>query len=201
MKILVVEDEIIVADNLCSSLKKLGYDTTDPALNYTQALQRIATEQPDFAILDIHLSGKLDGIDVAQHIKEEHQFPFVFLTAYGDEETLKRAKETLPCGYLLKPYTKSELQPIIEIALLNHKMRQSNVGSTRVLDRLTLAELKIVKRISENRTSKQIAEEYFLSVNTIKNQRHRICSKLELEPTNNALLSWAMANRDLLRDI
>ena len=98
VKILVVEDEIIIADNLCDTLEELGYETIEPALNYTEALIQIKNEQPDIAILDIELGGSKTGIDLAQKIKDEYDFPFIFLTSNSDPLTLNKAKKVM---YLL----------------------------------------------------------------------------------------------------
>jgi DNA-binding NarL/FixJ family response regulator len=191
MKILVVEDELVVADNLCNALTKVGYQSMMPAINYSQAVKKIELYHPDFAILDINLSGHKDGIDLASYIRENHNIPFVFLTAFGDDDTLNRAMKTKPCAYLIKPISKSELKPTIEIALINFKMRMM-AERPHFTEILTPSEKRIVGMIANNKTSSQIANELSLSISTIKNHRHRICSKLELPPTNNALLTWAI---------
>jgi len=127
-KILVVEDEILIADNICKTLKDLGYDTLEPAINYTEAIFTIEKEQPDFAILDINLSGKKTGIDIAQQIRSLYNFPFIFLTANSDLATLNDAKEVLPNGYLIKPFSKEELFTSIEIALHNFSIENAKVN-------------------------------------------------------------------------
>ncbi len=119
-KILVVEDEIVTADHLCDILNKLGYTALEPALNYTEAVQRMQEEMPDFAILDIHLGGQKSGLDVAQYIRENSQFPFVFLTANGDSQTIEKAKLCKPDGFLTKPFKNEDVQAAIEIAMDKH---------------------------------------------------------------------------------
>jgi len=119
VRILVVEDEVIIADNICDTLERLGYEALEPALNYTEALENIENEMPDIAILDIQLSGKKTGIDIAKKIHKEYNFPFIFLTSNADEGTVKEAKKVLPPAYLIKPFTKEELYTAIEIALFN----------------------------------------------------------------------------------
>ena len=126
-KILVVEDEILIADNICKTLKNLGYETLEPAINYTEAMLTIKKEQPDFAILDINLSGKKTGIHIAQQIRSLYNFPFVFLTANSDLATLNLAKEVLPNGYLIKPFSKEELFTSIEIALHNFSKEKTEL--------------------------------------------------------------------------
>ncbi len=193
MKILIVEDELVIADNLSRLLIKYGYQPLLPAINYSQAVDRINREKPEFAILDINLSGNKTGIDVAQFINDHYPIPFLFLTAFGDDDTLQKAMNAKPFAYLVKPFSKSEIKPTIEIAVMNFKFRQQNSNSNKK-ELLTEAERKIVSLIAENKTTKQIADEIHLSVSTIKNHRHRICAKLELPPSNNALLTWVMQN-------
>jgi len=121
VKIAVVEDEIIIADNICESLEALGYNVLEPAITFTEGKELIDTELPDIAILDIHLSGRKDGVDLALYIKETHDIPFIFLTAHADKATVERAKIVNPPAYLIKPFTKEELYSAIEVALFNHQ--------------------------------------------------------------------------------
>ncbi|MFT7441662.1 MAG: two-component system response regulator LytT [Maribacter sp.] len=126
VKILVVEDEMIIADNLCNVLQELGYETLEPAISYTEAIITIEEEMPDIAILDIHLSGKKTGIDIAKKIRESYHFPFIFLTSNADSLTVNKAKEVMPPAYLIKPFSKEELFTSIEIALSNFSMNEKN---------------------------------------------------------------------------
>lgn len=125
IKILVVEDEIIIADNICDALEDLGYECLEPAINYTEAVNRIEEEKPDIAILDINLSGKKTGIDIAKKIKQSYNFPFIFLTSNSDEATVSEAKEVMPPAYLVKPFSKNELYTSIEVAI--HNFSQKNI--------------------------------------------------------------------------
>jgi len=120
VKIIVVEDEIIIADNICEILQGLGYDVLEPAISYTEALEAIEKNKPDLAILDIQLSGKKDGIDLAWKIKEDYDIPFIFLTSNADKLTVDRAKKVAPPAYLIKPFNKDELYTSVEIALFNY---------------------------------------------------------------------------------
>lgn len=120
VKILVVEDEIVIADNICDSLDELGYEVFEPAINYTEAVELLKTERPDIAMLDIQLAGSKDGIDLAWHIKENYNIPFIFLTSNADPRTVERAKKLTPPAYLIKPFVKDDLYTSIELALYNH---------------------------------------------------------------------------------
>ncbi|MFN0728321.1 LytR/AlgR family response regulator transcription factor [Polaribacter gochangensis] len=119
VKILVVEDEVIIADHICDSLEELGYEPLEPAISYTEAIETIEAEKPDIAILDVQLAGKRTGIDLAKTIKEKYDFPFIFLTSNADAATVNLAKEVMPPAYLIKPFTKDDLFSSIEIALHN----------------------------------------------------------------------------------
>jgi len=126
IKILVVEDEIIIADNLCDVIEELGYEALEPALNYTEALEFIETEKPDIAILDIQLGGRKTGIDIAKEIIKNYNFPYIFLTSNSDEETIKEVKALNPPAYLVKPFTKEELYASIEIVLHNYSEKNDS---------------------------------------------------------------------------
>ena len=120
VKILVVEDEILIADNICDTLEELGYEALEPAINYTEAIETIENEKPDLAILDIQLSGTKTGIDVAKEILDNYNFPFIFLTSNADLSTINEAKKVTPSAYLVKPFSKNELFSSIEVALYNY---------------------------------------------------------------------------------
>jgi CheY-like chemotaxis protein len=120
-QILVVEDENIIATNIRLELTGMGYEVPAIASSGEEALQLVAETQPDLVLMDIVLKGNMDGIEVSEEIRDQYDIPVVFLTAYADDPTLRRAKITEPYGYLLKPYEEKELQTTIEIALHKHK--------------------------------------------------------------------------------
>jgi len=133
VKILVVEDEMIIADNICDALEDLGYEALEPAINYTEALERIEEEKPDIAILDIHLSGRKTGIDIARKIRDSYNFPFIFLTSNSDTLTVNQAKEVMPPAYLVKPFSKDELYTSIEIALHNFSKKIGDINNDNLI--------------------------------------------------------------------
>lgn len=122
----VVEDEIIIADSICSTLKKLGYLTTSPCISYTDAIEMLEKEKPDIVILDIMLAGQKTGIDLAKTIKEHYDLPFIFLTSNADHDTVNKAKVLDPSAYLIKPFSSNDLYSSIEIALHNYIHKKSN---------------------------------------------------------------------------
>lgn len=116
-KILIVEDEAIVAKDISVCLSRLGYEVMQSIPSGEETLEFLKTNQPDLILLDIMLSGKLSGIDVAKVVKEKHDIPIVFLTAYADEKTVSKAKIAEPYGYVIKPFKELDLRTSIEMAL------------------------------------------------------------------------------------
>jgi DNA-binding LytR/AlgR family response regulator len=120
IKILIVEDEMIIAEDIKAMLVQ-KYVVTGIALNYEEAIESIAARMPDLVMIDINLLGKKSGIDLAQYINDHLGVPFIFATSLGDEDTIERAKQTHPYAYLIKPFEKQNLFSSIEIALSNAK--------------------------------------------------------------------------------
>lgn len=119
IKLLIVEDELIIAEDLRDILEGLHYEVVDIAITAREALQMIEEHLPDLIILDIHIKGGKDGIDLAADIREQYQLPFLFLTSHADPATLQRAKEVEPYGYLVKPFQEKDIYAAVEMALNN----------------------------------------------------------------------------------
>jgi PAS domain S-box-containing protein len=117
IKILVVEDESIVAKDIQNTLTRLGYEVPATASNAVSAFQKLEDIRPDLVFLDIKLKGDIDGIQIAERIKNNYNIPVIFLTSFVDKTTLDRAKVTEPYGYIVKPFNESDLQTTVEMAL------------------------------------------------------------------------------------
>jgi CheY-like chemotaxis protein len=102
-RVMVVEDERIVALHLRHQLVKLGYEVAEFAASGEQALRQVAVAHPDLILMDIHIDGSLDGIETAARLPADDGIPVIYLTAYSEEATLERARATKPYGYLVKP--------------------------------------------------------------------------------------------------
>ena len=116
-KILVVEDESEVAETLEIMLKKFGYNVVGCENRAEDAIQKAGELRPDIVLMDIELSGKMDGIQAADTIRKKYHIPVIYITAICDTKTLERVGANVPYGYILKPFTESELHTVIEIAL------------------------------------------------------------------------------------
>jgi signal transduction histidine kinase/DNA-binding NarL/FixJ family response regulator len=120
-KILIVEDESIVALDLRYRLDNLGYEVADIAASGEEAIEKTAELAPDLILMDIQLAGEMDGVEAAAQIRARWGIPVIYITAYAGEETVKRAKVTQPLGYLVKPFDDRDLHTTIEIALYRHR--------------------------------------------------------------------------------
>lgn len=119
-RVLIVEDEKIIALDLQRRLERFGYEVCDLASESAEAMEKARRKMPDIVLMDIMLAGDVDGIQTAIAIRRELAIPVVFLTAYADEKTLERAKKAEPFGYILKPFKERELYTTIDIALYKH---------------------------------------------------------------------------------
>jgi DNA-binding LytR/AlgR family response regulator len=126
----VVENEMVIADTICLTLRKLGYEVFPPAPNYNKAIKMIEEHQPDLLLLDINLGGQKDGIDLAYFVREKLSTPIIFLTANSDKATIDRAKPVKPNAYLVKPFSKEDLYSAIEIAISNYSDKEKGTADT-----------------------------------------------------------------------
>ncbi|MSR77708.1 MAG: response regulator [Candidatus Omnitrophica bacterium] len=152
-KIMIVEDEVDLAEDLEELLKNLGYTVVAVLTSGEEAILAAYQTLPDLVLMDIRLRGEIDGIESAQVIYQQLHIPVVYLTAHSDEGTLNRARVSSPFGYVLKPFQEKELTTMIEIALQRHSSEESLKHSTASLG-------EIVEKITEGIV--------------IVNQRHKI---------------------------
>jgi two-component system cell cycle sensor histidine kinase/response regulator CckA len=120
--IMVVEDERVVAKNIEETLRLMGYDVLGSYANGADCLRRASERRPDLVLMDVRIQGEVDGIQTAKLLRSRFDVPVVFLTAYADDETLKRACETEPHGYIVKPFRASDLRAGVEIAVFKHRL-------------------------------------------------------------------------------
>jgi PAS domain S-box-containing protein len=121
-RILVVEDEVIIAMEIADRLKSMGYDVLRIVSNGSMAIKAAKSEKPDLILMDIMIQGDIDGIETATKIHKFSDIPVIYLTANADDSTLERAKVSDAFGYLIKPFEEKELNTSIEMALYKHRM-------------------------------------------------------------------------------
>jgi signal transduction histidine kinase len=124
-KVLIVEDESIIAMALENQVRRMGYDVIGAVATGDAALEKVGDFRPDIVLMDIRIQGAKDGIDTAEAIRSHFKIPVIYLTAHADERTIQRAKVTEPLGYLVKPLREHELQAAITVALYKHKMNEA----------------------------------------------------------------------------
>ena len=129
--ILVVEDESIVALDLENGLRSLGYSVPALASSGEEAIQKAAETRPDLVLMDIQLKGDMDGIEAAGGIRARFDIPVIYLTAFADDDIVRRARSTEPYGYLIKPFEEKQLHTTIEMALHKHRMEKALQESER----------------------------------------------------------------------
>lgn len=120
-KILIVEDEVVVAMELQGILSAIGYTVAGAVRSGEEAIETVRQTNPDLVLMDVRLVGEMDGIEAARVIRERFNIPVIYVTAHADEETVQRAKRTLPLGFIVKPFTQSDLRAGIEVALFKHE--------------------------------------------------------------------------------
>lgn len=187
LRILIVEDEPVIAENISMYLDNADFEVSGIAYDSIEAKEQLLTNTPDAAILDVNLESEQDGIDIAGYINEKFQLPFLFLTSYSDKETLERAKKVKPSGYIVKPFNEKTLLASLEIAISNftsesnHSLPSLNLEKINnyLLSQLSEREFELVQLLYEGITNTQIAEKLFISVNTVKTHLKSIYLKLD----------------------
>ena len=135
-KVLIVEDDAIIGLHIRSSLKRMGYVVLGVLATGEEAVTQVELLRPQLILMDITLAGNMDGISAAEIIHKKMNLPIVFLTAFADPQTLRRAKITDPFGYILKPFDERILQITVEMALYKHSMERRLVESEEQLRNL-----------------------------------------------------------------
>jgi len=211
--ILIADDHPVVRKGLAQAIGKDSFfSIVAECGDGDETLQKILELKPDIALLDISMPG-MDGLDIIRNIrKENNTIEFVILTMYDNEEYFNEAMDIGVKGYLLKDTAIGEVMkclhtvadgrhyicPAISDYLVSYKSRNDDLAQANPsLSDLTETERKILNLISENKTSKEIAAELFISARTVQNHRYNICAKLNLHGSNK-LLQFALENKDIL---
>lgn len=193
VRVLIVEDEPLIAEDISDFLEEIEYTCAGIAYDSDTALDMLVNRHPDIVLLDITLDGSLTGIDIAQIINKNHHLPFVYLTSHSDKATLDNAKQTLPYGYIVKPFNERDLVSTLEMALYRHARENKNslkdltVINEKINNPLTSKEYVCLQHLTEGLTNKQMAEKQFVSVNTIKTHLKNLFMKIEVKNRTSAI--------------
>ncbi|HRV54429.1 MAG: response regulator transcription factor [Flavobacteriaceae bacterium] len=185
IRVLIVEDDPIITEDIKDMLTSVNYQVVATAYDKEEAFEAIDQIKPDLVLLDINLDGNYEGFEVAEYINKTRKIPFLYLTSYSGKEVIDKAKQTLPMGYIVKPFNERELFSSIEIALHNFSKfilpleLNRDIINNLIVNPLTQKEFDVLKGLYEGKTNQQLADEQFVSVNTIKTHIKNIYEKMD----------------------
>ncbi len=195
IRILIVEDEPLIAAEVAACLGQADYEVCGKAYSLATARALLDSRQPDAVILDINLEGGMEGIELAAYIHQHCHIPFLFLTAYASPEVLDAAKVTEPAGFIVKPFTEKGLLASLEVGLYNYAQRRKTslpplypeAINRHLRAPLTRREFDLLALLWEGYTNQQMAERLFVSVNTVKTHLKNLYLKLEVNSRTAAI--------------
>lgn len=196
IQVLIVEDEPVIAEHIAHYLNSNSFKVCAIAYDGIEARSILETGVADAAILDINLGSGMSGIELAKLINSRFAIPFVFLTSYADKETIERAKLVKPWGYIVKPFNENTIVATLEIAVSNFAQtinsRYPDISldkvNRHVRSQLSTREFEVLRLIYEGKTNRQIADELFVSINTIKKHINNFYLKLGVESRTSAIV-------------
>jgi DNA-binding NarL/FixJ family response regulator len=184
MKILIIEDERIVAQNVNDLLTQEGFEVAGVADSYDSGLKLFLATEPELVLCDVRIKGTLTGVDLMKHLKKSFDFKIIYVTAYGDEALLAETQATSPEAFVIKPYTEKQL--MMSIRLAKGSTRQSqNISQDdpklKAYEELSLREKQVLALVGKGKSSKEISEELFISPLTVETHRKNILKKMEFD--------------------
>jgi DNA-binding NarL/FixJ family response regulator len=194
-KILIVEDEAIIAQNIAVYLNNSDFIVSGIAYDDEEAMLQLKQNTPDATILDINLDCETDGIAIAGYINKYVPMPFLFLTSHADKDTLERAKKVEPWGYVVKPFNEKSLVATLEIAISNFAQR-SNLQipgisfekiNKHLISQVSEREFDVLQLIYKGKPNRQIADGLYVSVNTVKKHINNAYIKLDVNSRSTAI--------------
>ena len=183
-KILIVEDEVIIAIDLKSKLTHLGYHVLGVVHNSDGLADKIASWQPHLILMDINIEGYRNGIEMAHIINERFKIPFVYVTSYTDKHTLEEVKKTNPVGYIIKPFTLEDIKVQLDLAFSRVSNSSEklfpNLENINKVYKISGREYDIIEDLKLGLKIDQIAQKRFISENTVKSHLKRIYTKCDV---------------------
>lgn len=208
VKVVIADDHPLILAGLANELEKIEWVMiVARETNGLDAIKSIDYHNPHLVILDVQMPGKT-GLEIAQYIKENKiQTKVILLTMFHDLSFIEMARKVGVSGYLLKEYVGDEVRECIEAVASGgqYLSKSFEIISSEVqqqldeLSQLSRMERKIIRMISEGKTSEQIAELLFISPKTVENHRYNMAKKLNLESYNNSLVRYAMDKKEMLK--
>ncbi len=192
VRVLIVEDEWIISEEIKEILQKKGYEVVGQAEDAKSALEILQDAVADVVLTDIQIKGKMDGIDLAHEITSKYLCAIIFLTAFDDEHFLNRAKKVKPATYIVKPFEERNLKAAIEIAYDKISTEKDEVerqlsskpwleSKALLVDQLTDWEKEILLLVADGLSANEIGNQLFISLHTVKTHRKNLWNKLEVK--------------------
>ncbi len=198
LKILLIEDELIIATDIKMSLEANDFASVHIAKNDAEVKQNFQDKSYDLILSDIHLNDEKDGIEIIEELCLLKKIPVIYLTAFSDTETIKRLEKTRPYAYLLKPYNINQLKASINLAIQKFSENSKNARVDEEIlqktDQLTSREKEVLATLSTGKLSKEIAETLNISINTVEQHKKNIRKKLQLT-TVGELVNFAFSSK------
>ncbi|WP_460684852.1 response regulator transcription factor [Niabella aquatica] len=199
MRILIIEDEIIIARFIEDKINENFNCSTVIALNREEVLNSLPAFLPHLIVCDINLEEDKDGIVLIEELRQQYVFEVIFITSYQSKGMIERALTHQPLNYIIKPVDEATIFAGLKLAWPSLIANQG-IGKLREASSfeqvLSATELKVIRLIAQNKGTQEIASDLFISPHTVKNHRHRICRKLNLKDENSALTKWALLHKD-----
>lgn len=201
IRILIIEDEVLIAEDLAEMCRSFGYNTLEPAYGPGDALNKLNSEPVDLVILDINLESKINGIEIAEYINEKLKLPFIYLSSYSDSHTMSAARKTRPMAYITKPFKKADIHNCIEIAMQTFSLLSIKGLPTieqindRLLNTITRREYDILIEIHKGKSNLEISQLFNISVNTVKTHLKNCYLKLDVNSRVAALSKIRQLNK------
>lgn len=186
-KVLVVENDSVIAKEIESTLYDLGYQVVGLNKSGIKTFDLLKSQQPDIVLLDIHLKGNQSAIELAKIIRRKYNLPFIFLAGYSNDELLTLAGSVMPYGYLIKPLTVIDLKTNIEIALARFQAEKKqhtlcwDLLQEQIEVPLSKRDKQVLTALVNGLSYKDIAAKHFISINTVKTYQKRIFNYFDVK--------------------
>lgn len=203
LKILLIEDEAIIARDIKVTLEVKDFANVDIAMNVETAREKFDSDDYDLIISDINLNAEIDGIELVKELCASKEVPIVYLSAYSDEKTIAKAESSGPYAYLLKPFNTNQLKLTINLAILNSTKEHQNVQfdqrNVELLKSLTKREQEILFVLASGKPSKETGDMLHIATSTVEKHKQNIKEKLNLK-TIGELVNFAMSTKTVTID-
>lgn len=185
MRVLIIEDEVLIAEDLAMILTKANYKVVEIAYDAGMGIEFLHSRNPEIVLIDIALGSDLNGLDIARIINDKYKIPFIFITSFSDQATLNQAKVLMPAGYIVKPFKKKDILATVEMVSFKASLNKSKFCNLKTLNaklhtELTNKEYEILIDVANGLSNNQISEKHEISINTTKTHLKRSFIKLEI---------------------